>query len=91
VSPGDSNGVNFGAILAASPEVSLRGSFGVTYTDPFRLNGLKIEGSDEVSGLFEVGGSVTLSESVLLDVVAGAGVTSAAPDFRINVSLPVRF
>jgi hypothetical protein len=43
VSPGDSNGVNFGAILAASPEVSLRGSFGVTYTDPFRLNGLKIE------------------------------------------------
>jgi hypothetical protein len=37
------------------------------------------------------GTSVTLSDSVLLDVVAGAGVTSAALDFLVNVSMPIRF
>jgi hypothetical protein len=91
VSPGDSNGMNVGAILAASPDVSLRSSFNASYTDAFRLNGRKVEGSGEVIGTFEVGTSVTLSDSVLLDVVAGAGVTSAAPDFLVNVSMPIRF
>ena len=89
--PGNSANANVRAILAASPEVSVRAGFGLSWTPNVKLNGTTIEGSNATVAILELGTSVSLSRSTLLDISVGIGATDASPDFILNVALPIRF
>jgi hypothetical protein len=89
--PGDQFGTTLGAFLAASPETSLRFQLQQTFADDVKLNGQIINDSDQVQGLMIIGASSILGRGVLLDVSGGIGLTSDAPDYFVQVALPIRF
>jgi hypothetical protein len=91
IAPGDQLGFTVGTFLAASPEASLRLTFEQTFADEIEIDDREIEGSDRVLGSLNLGASVILGPRLLLDVVAGVGVTDDAPDYSIRASLPLRF
>jgi len=72
-------------------DASLRAVFALTFFDKTRIMGVGGPGADEPAGILDIGGSVALSESTLIDVSVGAGLTSSAPDFRVLLALPYRF
>ncbi len=85
------NGASVRAILAASPDVSLRTGLSFTRTGNTRVNGLVLEGTRTTASVLELGTSVILGRNMLLDVSLGIGLTSESPDFLLGVSLPIRF
>jgi hypothetical protein len=91
IEPGDGAALRFGAILAASPDTSLRASIELSRYGNTRLNGASVPGSDLVLGVLELGVSTLLTDKTLIDFNLGVGITSDAPDFRIGLSLPMRF
>ncbi len=88
---GNSHGVRFGVGLATSPTTSLRAAFSLRDFERARIDGAPIAGTDGSIGLIELGASAALGRSMAIDVLVGAGVTRAAPDFRIGIALPIRF
>ncbi|MFL6581872.1 MAG: transporter [Burkholderiales bacterium] len=91
IEPGDGVGLRFGAILAASPDTSLRAALDLSRYGNTRLNGASVPGSELVVGVLELGMSTLLSAKTLIDLSLGIGITTDAPDFRIGLSLPIRF
>jgi hypothetical protein len=91
VEPGDEIGFSLGTVLAASPETSLSFFFSQTFADDTKIDGEKIDGSDQVVGTFGVGAATTLGRNVLLSVTGNIGLTDDAPDYSVGVSLPIRF
>ena len=91
ITPGDQLGFTLGAILAASPETSLRLTFDQTFVEEFEIDGGAVDGSDLAAGTLNVGASMILGPRLLLDVVVGVGVTDEASDYSILASLPLRF
>jgi hypothetical protein len=91
VRPGNGIGLRFGAILAASPETSLRAGLDLNRNQATRLNGRSVPGSDAMSAIVELGLSTLVYPNTLLDLSVGFGVTPDAPDLRIGVALPIRF
>ncbi|MEL6769321.1 MAG: hypothetical protein AAFP17_19245, partial [Pseudomonadota bacterium] len=90
VRPGALYGVGVGAFLALSPETSLNMSLGASYRGETRFDGRPIEGSEQRSATASFGISSVLDKDVLLNFSVGVGLTEDAPDFSINLSLPVR-
>jgi hypothetical protein len=88
--PGDTFGVSLGSLLAVSPETSLRLTLGQAFFQETEQNGSEIPGSDGVGAVLEVGLASILSQSTLLDLSAGAGLTQNSPDYQIVVSLPIQ-
>lgn len=82
---------SMGTLLAASPETSLRFTFDQTFIDDFEIDGRKVNGSDLVSATLNIGASMIVGPRLLLDLVAGVGVTDDSPDYTVRVSLPFRF
>ena len=91
IDPNDTTSGSFRAILATSPSVSLRGGFSLAHTGNTKVNGVVVPGTNQNVALLEFGGSVTLTRRILLDFSMGAGLTDAAPDYVLGVSLPIRF
>jgi Putative MetA-pathway of phenol degradation len=91
VDPGDSVGVRAGALLAASPETSLRVGFEISWFGRTYVAGSAVPGTDATVGLVELGVASLIGSRTLLDVNLGVGITSDAPDFRLRVALPIRF
>lgn len=91
INPGDAIGFGLGTILAASPDASLRFAFDQSFIMESRVNGDRVPGSDVVQSSLEVGGSMVLSKSVLLDLALEIGLTNDAPDYQIRTALPIRF
>jgi hypothetical protein len=91
VDPGNSTGIKLGSILAVSPQTSVRLGFELSRSAETRVNGSRVAGSDDVVALYTTGFSFVLSPRVLLGIDAGIGLTSSSPDFRLGLSLPVRF
>ena len=89
--PGDQFGAALGVFLASSPETSLRFQLQQTFVDDIKLKHQVVNDSDQVQSLMIIGASSILSRGVLLDVSAGIGLTSDAPDYFIEVALPIRF
>lgn len=89
--PGDSDSVTLGGLLAVSPDVSLRAQFLVEHSREFSQDGARRPGLGSTAGIVSFGASLALSESTVLDVELGAGVTQDSPDFTAAVSLPIRF
>jgi hypothetical protein len=91
VNPGDAIGLRAGALLAASPETSLRAGLDLSRVGRTRIGGAGVPGSDATVGVLELGVARLLSQRTLLDVQLGVGVTPDAPDFRLRLSVPIRF
>lgn len=91
IAPGDTTGLRAGAIIALSPEISLRLGLELAHTGSTRVDGVAVGGTGGVSGEFSTGFSLVLSPRVLLGIEAGIGLTSITPDFRVGLSLPIRF
>jgi hypothetical protein len=89
--PGDEWVFGIGAVLAASPETSLRFIFDQTFLSESEFEGEEIEGSDTWSGVVTLGASSILWRGIFLDVAVGIGLTDDAADYSVLVSLPVRF
>jgi hypothetical protein len=89
--PGDSVGGKLGTFLAATPDTSLLLDIDVESSFPGRFGQQEITGTDRLAGIVELGLATVLSRTTLLNITTGIGFTSAAPDFRLTVSLPVRF
>jgi len=91
VDPGDDIGGRLGAALAVTPDTSVFWGVHVNSSAAMRIDGQRLAGTNRLSGIAELGGATVLGHGVLLNVTAGAGFTSAAPDFFFTVSLPTRF
>jgi hypothetical protein len=88
--PGDIFGVSLGTVLAVSPETLLPVALGQAFSQETEQNGNEIPGSDSVGAVLEVGLASILSQSTLLDLTVGAGLTQDSPDYQIVVSLPIQ-
>lgn len=91
IDPGEVYGVSIGALLAASPETSLRLSLDQQFQSAFRLDGMTIEGSGQTVAFLTAGASSLLHRGVLLDIAARFGLTDESPDYGVVVTLPIRF
>lgn len=91
IDPGNPLGLRVGAILAASPQTSLRGSFEVNRAGVTRIDGAKAPGTDATMGTLQFGVATLISRRALLDIQLGVGVTPEAPDFRLIAAVPIRF
>lgn len=91
VEPGDWTYANVRAILATSPEVSMRTGLSLAQSSNLKVAGTKLHGSAQTVAVLELGGSLVLTRNMLLDMAIGAGLTQDSPDFSVNVSLPIRF
>ena len=74
--------------MAATPDTSVFLDVDVNSTFADRVG---VIGSNRLVGVVETGAATVLSRATLLNITAGMGFTSAAPDFRLTVSLPTRF
>lgn len=88
---GDEIGVSVGAILAASPETSLRLVLDQTFVDDTRVQGQTVDGSHSVVGALTFGASSIIGAGKFLDFTIQAGLTDAAADFAFGVSMTMRF
>ena len=89
--PGDNLGLSGGLFLATSPETSLQLSLNQNFVQDSKLNGKKQNGSHQVASVLNLGFSSILARNVLLQMVAGVGLTDDAPDYSVELSLPIRF
>ena len=91
VEPGDTLGVRFGSILAASPESSATVGLNVGFVQATRLDGERVADSDTVISTLQIGFSNILTRRVLLTLSGEFRLSGDVPDFRLNASLPIRF
>jgi hypothetical protein len=89
--PGDELGFSLGTILAASPETSLSFFFNQAFTDDTKIDGDKINGSDQVIGTLSLNAATILGPNTLLSITGEVGLTDEAPDYAIGASVPIRF
>ncbi len=91
VDPGDVTSLRGGAIIALSPEMSLRLGLDLGWSRDMQVDRMRAPGSGAVTAEFSTGFSFALTPRALLGVEAGIGLTDVSPDFRIGLSLPWRF
>lgn len=90
IRPGNIYGLRFGTALATAPATSLRAAFSINLLDSTRINGARVP-TDDVNAFLELGGSAVLSADTAIDILFAAGLTRNTPDFRLMVSVPIRF
>jgi hypothetical protein len=88
---GDSLSFSVGALLAASPETSLRLTLDQTFMDKVKIEGRAIEGTERTIGIMNFGASSIVGRGLFLDFQAGIGVSGAAPDYLVGIALIKRF
>ncbi len=91
IKPGDQFGLVLGVSLAASPDTSLSFSLAQNFGQETKRDGRRIPGSDHVSSVLVLGTSSTIGRRTMLSIGLGIGLTDDAPDYAINLSLPLRF
>ena len=91
IDPGDTTSLKLGAILAASPDTSLRFAFEMSRGGKLELNGRRQPGSDTSVALLEFGLVSALTARSVLDLRVGIGLTPDSPNYRIGLALPLRF
>jgi hypothetical protein len=90
VLPGDEFTPSVGLVLGVSPETSLQFSQQVSFVNSVRRNNQVIPGSNQVSGIFNVGLLSILGPGLVLNLNAGIGETADAPDLTVQLSIPIR-
>jgi hypothetical protein len=89
--PGDIFGGRLGAFLAATPNTSLMLAVSANSFSADRYNEIANAASDRLQGVVEMGAVTTLGRGLFLNVTAGIGITPAAPNFTLAISVPYRF
>lgn len=89
--PGNEYDATVGAVLAASPETSLRFLLEQQFFDEGKIGSTSVPGSGLTEASFITGASVIVAPKVLLDVSVGIGLTHDSPKYFIRVGLPIRF
>lgn len=90
IQPGDAIGLDLGAVLSLSPESSLTFSLSQEWRGRNRLDGVGMPGTDSIPASLGLGFQRVLAPNVLVDVSLGVGLTRDAPDYVVQVSLPIR-
>ena len=91
IQPGDVYSLALGATLAASPQTSLSIGIQQNFIGKTKLFGNSIPGSDTISSIFTLGASSIIGQRLFFSTTAGIGLTKNAPDYFINVAIPLRF
>ena len=91
VEPPDGINYGFGLSYALNPYLSLTTRFSGGLTDKTVVEGIEIDGSDQVSASLGLGITYALSGRTSLDLSAEFGLTDDSPDFTIRVSTPMSF
>ena len=91
VDPGDELLFSIEARLALSPETSLNAAFDQTFAREVSVDGRNVPGSDQVVGVFTLGTASIIDSGVLLSLTGGIGLTEDAPDYFVQLSIPIRF
>lgn len=91
IRPGDELSFALGAVLAASPETSLRVILNQNFIGKVEINGNNIKGTDRVSSTLNFGASSIIGRAKFLDFTAGIGLTNDSPDYTVGVSFAMRF
>ncbi len=91
IDPGDAFDFSVGALLAASPETSLRLTINQSFVDKIKVDGRAIDGTDRVIASLAFGASSIVGHGKFLDFSATAGLTDQASDYSVAVTLVVRF
>jgi hypothetical protein len=91
VKPGDEAGLSFGALLAASPETSLRVVLNQIFVSDIELGGSSLPGSRTVASTLTFGASSIIGAGKFLDFTVQTGLTDAAPAYAFGVALAMRF
>lgn len=91
VAPGDTFGLRLGTILAASPDTAVNLGLNLGFVRPTRLNGQSVADSDTVLGTLQIGVGTILTRDLLLNVAGEFRVAGNVPNFRLTVTLPIRF
>lgn len=89
--PGSAIALNFGSLIALSPETSMRFFVSTLNQRKTEISGSKIVGSDRSIASFVIGGSIVMMPGTLLNLSVGVGLTEDADDFSITLSMPIRF
>jgi len=89
INPGDQL-FSVGALLAASPETSLRVILNQTFVNEVEVGDRAIGGSDQVFGTLNFGASSIIGRGKFLDLTAGIGLTDEAPDYSVGISVSFR-
>jgi hypothetical protein len=87
--PGDLAGGRLGVILSATPDTSLFVDVDVASSVGSQHSGSEFLDVSGVSGVVDLGLLTVVSKDTVLNVSAGIGFTTAAPDFSLAVSLPI--
>ncbi|RAK58703.1 hypothetical protein DJ021_02250 [Phenylobacterium hankyongense] len=88
---GDAVGLELGTLLAVSPETSLTVGLAQEFRGRTQIDRVGSPGSDTAAASLQLGLDRVLAPNVLLDVSLGVGLTRDAPDYAVQVSLPIRF
>jgi hypothetical protein len=89
--PGDNISFSVGTFLAASPDTSLSFILSQTFVDEIEVDNRMIDGTDKVIGTFSLGASSIIGRGKLLNFTTGIGLTDAAPDYSVGISMSMRF
>lgn len=84
-------GGRLGAYLAATPDTSFYLGIAVNSSAADHFNSRRIDESDRLRGVVELGTSTAIGQGKFLNLSAGFGVTPAAPKFFLSASIPIRF
>lgn len=91
IEPGDRMRFSLSALLAASPQTSLRFGFDNIIVEESKIDGASVGGSDQVIGVAVLGASSIVGRRTILDFSGGIGLTDEAPDYSVQLSLGWRF
>lgn len=91
VGNGNALGFTTGAILAASPETSIRIIFNQSFVNELKVNNRVIDGSDQTIGTLTFGGSSIIGHGMFLDLAVGIGLTNDASDYTVALTFSKRF
>lgn len=90
VQAGNAIGLDLGAVLAVSPDTSVTFALAQEFRARSQFNGVGAPGSDTAAATLQLGLGQVLAPNVLLDVSLGVGLNRDAPDYQLQVSLPIR-
>jgi len=88
---GDSYFFRVAAILAASPDTSIRIGWDTTFEQEGSVNGRSVPGSNQQVSFMEFGVGSVLSARWFLDASVNIGLTRDSPDYTFLISFPYRF
>jgi hypothetical protein len=91
VDPPDSYTFGAGFSYALNPFLSFTTRFQTRYTEKTRLNGISIDGTDQVTASLSFGAAYALGPNRALDFTVGVGLTDDSPDFLMTLSMPLRW